>query len=101
MHDGKNSIDLNDSKEISKLLQLARNESHRFAINHHRKRRSKEMFSSTLDELNGLGPNLKMRLIRHFGGIDKVFEASLDDLKSVQGIGESKAKKIHYYLKNN
>ena len=101
LHDGKISLELNNSKEISKLLQLARNESHRFAINHHRKRRSKEMFSSTLDEINGLGPNLKMRLIRHFGGIDKVFEASLLDLKLVPGIGESKAKKIHYYLKSN
>ena len=101
MHDGKNTLELNNSKEISRLLQLARNESHRFAINHHRKRRSKEMFSSTLDEINGLGPNLKMRLIRHFGGIDKVFEASLLDLKLVPGIGERKAKKIHYYLKSN
>ena len=101
LHDGKNTLELNNSKEISRLLQLARNESHRFAINHHRKRRSKEMFSSTLDEINGLGPNLKMRLIRHFGGIDKVFEASLLDLKLVPGIGERKAKKIHYYLKSN
>ena len=48
LHDGKNSYELINSNEISKLLQLVRNESHRFAINHHRKRRSKELFSSSL-----------------------------------------------------
>ena len=100
LHYGKNSHDLNNSKEISKLLQLVRNESHRFAINHHRKRRSKEMFSSSLDEIEGLGPKLKLNLIRYFGGIDKILEASLDDLKSAPGIGEGKAKKIFFYLNN-
>ena len=59
------------------------------------------MFSSSLDGIDGLGPKLKTNLIRYFGGIDKVIEASLDDLKSAPGIGESKAKKIYSYLKNN
>ena len=57
------------------------------------------MFSSNLDEIDGLGPKLKISLIRHFGGIDKVIEASLDDLISVPGIGEIKAKKIYSFLK--
>ena len=48
-------VRLKNSKEISKLLQLVRNESHRFAINHHRKRRSKKLFSSSLDGIDGLG----------------------------------------------
>ena len=100
LHYGKNSHDLNNSKEILKLLQLVRNESHRFAINHHRKRRSKEMFSSSLDGIEGLGPKLKLNLIRYFGGLDKILEASLDDLKSAPGIGEGKAKKIFFYLNN-
>ena len=101
LHDGKNSCELNNFKEISKLLQLVRNESHRFAINHHRKRRSKDFFSSSLDGIDGLGPKLKLNLIRFFGGIDKVIEASFDDLKSAPGIGEEKAKKIYSYLNNN
>ncbi len=100
LHHEKKSYELKNIVEISKLIQLVRNESHRFAINHHRKRRSKELFSSSLDEIYGLGPKTKIDLIRHFGGIDKVKEASLDDLKSVLGIGESKAKKIFSYLKN-
>ena len=101
LHDGKNSHELNNSAEILKILQLVRNESHRFAINHHRKRRSKDLLSSSLDRIDGLGPKLKLNLIRYFGGIDKVCEATLDDLKCVPGIGENKAKKIHSYLKNN
>ena len=100
MHYEKNSYELKNIIEISKLIQLVRNESHRFAINHHRKRRSKELLSSSLDEIYGLGPKLKIELIRYFGGIDKVKEASLDDLKSAPGIGESKAKKIFSYLKS-
>ena len=101
LHHGHNSFELKNSKEISKILQLVRNESHRFAINHHRKRRSKEMFSSSLDGIDGLGPKLKLSLIRYFGSIDKVIEASQDDLKSVPGIGKSKADKIYSYLKGN
>ncbi len=99
LHDDKNSYELKNSNEISKLLQFIRNESHRFAINHHKKRRSKEFFTSSLDGIEGLGPQLKTNLIRYFGGIDRVSEASIDDLKSVPGIGESKAKKILIFLK--
>ncbi len=98
LHHGKNSYELKNLIEISKLLQLARNESHRFAINHHRKRRSKDLLSSSLDGISGLGPKLKLNLIRYFGGIDKVCDASLDDLKSAPGIGESKAKKIFSFF---
>ena len=101
LHYKKNIYELSKKDEISKLIQLVRNESHRFAINHHRKRRSKELFSSSLDNIDGVGSKLKTNLIRYFGGINKIKEASLDDLKSAPGIGESKAKKIHFYLNNN
>ncbi len=101
LHYGKNNFELKDKEEITKIIQLVRNESHRFAINHHRKRRSKELFSSNLDGINGLGSKLKTNLIRYFGGLDKITEASIDDLKSVPGIGESKAKKVHSYFKRN
>ena len=57
--------------------------------------------SSSLDEINGLGSKLKTNLIRYFGGIDKITEASLDELKSAPGIGERKAEKIYSYLKKN
>ena len=100
LHHGNKNYDLSNLVNISKLLQLIRNESHRFAINHHRKRRSKELLSSNLDNIAGLGPKLKKDLIRFFGGIDKLKQASIDDLKSAPGIGESKANKIFSYLNN-
>ena len=100
LHYRNQSYELKEKPEISKLLQLIRNESHRFAINHHRKRRSKEFFSSSLHEIEGLGPKLKINIVKSFGGIDKVREASLDDLKSVPGIGENKAKKIFSHFNN-
>ena len=99
LHYGNNSYRLDDIQEISKLMQLLRNESHRFALSHHRKRRSKALMKSSLDDIDGLGPKLKLSLIRYFGGIDKVIEASLDDLKSVPGIGNSKAERILSFLK--
>ena len=101
LHDGNNTYELRNSDEISKLLQLIRNESHRFAISHHRKRRSKELFSSSIDGIDGVGPKLKINLIRFFGGLDKISQASLEDLKSAPGIGERKAEKIYYHLKGN
>lgn len=101
MHYDEKRYGLSNRDELSKLIQLVRNESHRFAINHHRRRRSKELFSSNLDGIDGLGSKLKINLIRYFGGIDKIIEASLDDLKLAPGIGESKAKKIHSHLRRN
>ena len=101
LHDGKNSYELKNSDELSKLLQLIRNESHRFAISHHRRRRSKKLLSSSLDGIEGLGPKLKINLIRYFGGIDKVIDASIDELRLAPGIGENKAIKIYNHLKTN
>ena len=99
MHSEKSNYELNRKGEIS-AYSISLNESIGLLIIH-RKRRSKEMFSSSLDGIVGLGPKLKIDLIRHFGGVNKVSEATLDDLRSAPGIGESKAKKIFYHLKNN
>ena len=63
LHFEEQKYELSSRHEISKLIQLVRNESHRFAINHHRKRRSKELFSSNMDGIDGLGPKLKKILL--------------------------------------
>ena len=52
---------------------------------------------SSLDDIDGLGPKLKLSLIRYFGGISKVIEASLDDLKSVPGIEIVSIKKLYLF----
>ena len=100
LHTDKKNFELKNFSKTKKLLQLLRNESHRFAINHHRKRRSKNLLKSNLDDISGLGPKLKLNLIRYFGGADKVMEASKDDLKAVPGIGVNKANQILRFIKN-
>ncbi len=62
------------------LLQQVRDEAHRFAITYHRKLRSKSMVDSVLDGVPGIGPKRKRDLLRHFGSLKKIREASLDEL---------------------
>ena len=99
LHFDEKKQELKKSEKISKLLQLLRNESHRFALNHHRRRRSKNLLKSDLDNINGLGPTLKLNLIRFFGGVDKVMDASIEELETVPGIGKAKARHIYSHIR--
>ena len=65
------------------LLQQIRDEAHRFAITYHRQLRSKSMVDSVLDEISGIGPKRKKKLVRHFGSLKRIRAATLDDLASV------------------
>ena len=65
------------------LLQRIRDESHRFAVSYHRKLRGKRMTKSALDDIAGLGPVRKQRLIKELGGVRAVQSASLEDLEQV------------------
>lgn len=65
------------------LLQQVRDEAHRFAITYHRQLRSKSMLDSTLDDVPGIGAKRKRDLLRRFGSLKKIREASLDDLAEV------------------
>ena len=76
------------------LLQHLRDESHRFAITHHRKRRSSAMTRSALDEIPGLGPARQKALLSHFGSLAKIKKASVDELAAVPGIGPGLAANI-------
>jgi excinuclease ABC subunit C len=76
------------------LLQRVRDEAHRFAITHHRSRRSKSMVDSLLDEIPGLGEVRRRTLLKHFGSLKKLRAASVDELALVPGIGERTATAI-------
>jgi excinuclease ABC subunit C len=80
------------------LLQRLRDEAHRFAITFHRQRRSKAMTSSALDGIPGLGPGRQKALLRHFGSVKRLREASADDLASVRGIGPALAETVVAHL---
>jgi excinuclease ABC subunit C len=80
------------------LLQRVRDEAHRFAITYHRNLRGKAMTRSALDGIPGIGEHRRKQLVRHFGSVKKVREASLDELKLVPGMGEALAETVWRHL---
>ena len=91
-------LNVSNLEGCSRLIQLIRNESHRFAIKKHRQRRSNSYLKSEIDQIPSIGKKYANLLIRHFGGTKRLKEASYDDLLKVNGIGEQKAKLIKKYL---
>lgn len=81
------------------LLQRLRDEAHRFAITRHRKRRSRAMTSSALDQIAGLGPARQQDLLKHFGSLKRIRAATVVELQAVSGIGPSLAQTIHDQLR--
>jgi excinuclease ABC subunit C len=80
------------------LLQRVRDEAHRFAITFHRQRRSKAMTASVLDAIPGLGDTRRKALLRHFGSVKRIKEASMEQIREVPGIGAALAATIHATL---
>ncbi|STC70511.1 excinuclease ABC subunit UvrC [Corynebacterium pilosum] len=80
------------------LLQQVRDEAHRFAINYHRQKRSKRMRASALDGVPGLGPTRKSDLVKHFGSVKKIREASIDAIAEAPGIGPKLAATVYEHL---
>ena len=80
------------------FIQRLRDEAHRFAISSHRAKRKKNLSKSLLDQINGIGKQRKRALLNYFGSAKSLESASLDDLKSVEGIEDNIAKKIYNYF---
>ncbi|WP_327635024.1 excinuclease ABC subunit UvrC [Kribbella sp. NBC_00482] len=76
------------------LLQRLRDEAHRFAITHHRNRRSKSMVESVLDEVPGLGEVRRKTLLRHFGSLKKLRLATIDEVADLPGFGRRTAESV-------
>ena len=96
-HHGKEYI-LQKNDPLLFFIQRLRDEAHRFAISTHRAKRKKNLSKSLLDQIQGVGRQRKRALLNHFGSARAVESASLDDLKSVEGIEDSIAKKIYNYF---
>lgn len=77
------------------LLQRMRDEAHRFAITHHRGRRSKSMVASRLDSVPGLGEIRRKALLRYFGSVKKLRQATVDEIAAVPGFGPALATAVH------
>lgn len=79
------TIELDRRSELYLMLAFMQDEVHRFAISYHRQLRSKGMTRSLLDDLKGVGPTRKQALMKHFGSLKKIKEASLEELMAVLG----------------
>jgi len=82
------------------LIQHIRDESHRFAITGHKNRRDKKRRTSTLEGIAGVGAKRRRELLRHFGGLQEVKKASIDDMARVPGISKKIAEDIYTALNN-
>lgn len=80
------------------ILQRVRDEAHRFAITYHKKLRQKEMNKSPLDDIPGVGPKRKMNLLRHFGDLESIKNASIPQIQEVKGINANLAIQIHDFF---
>ena len=81
------------------LINHIRDESHRFAIKNHRKKRAKKRTTSSLELIKGVGINKRSALLNHFGGLQEVQNASVDELQKVVGINSKLAIKINQSFK--
>ena len=89
---------LSRTSEALYLLQRIRDEAHRFAIAYHRQKRSKRMITSALDDIPGLGQSRRSALLKHFGSLKRLRQASIDDISGVPGIGAHTAALVHSAL---
>lgn len=96
----EDSIIMPKSSSALKLLTHIRDESHRFAITFHRKRRSARTLVSQLDSINGVSERLKFALLKEFGSIEIIKNASPEELMQIKGIGEATAHNILQTLNN-
>ncbi len=91
------SVGMKADSQLFRLLTQMQDEVHRFAITFHRQKRSKRQTKSELDTIKGIGPAAKSLLIKNFGSVKRIREASLEDLQAVVGL--AKARILQDYFK--
>lgn len=98
--DNKRPLYLEEGSIEYRILTHIRNEAHRFALKHHRKKRSTIAHSSMLDSIKGIGPKLKIKLFDSFHDMDGLKKASLKDLEQVKGLSKQATQELYQQLKN-
>jgi excinuclease ABC subunit C len=92
-------IILEPTSQTTHLVARVRDEAHRFAIAYHRKLREKRAIHSELDDIPGVGEVRKKTLLRHFGSLDKIKQATVDDMSKVKGMPKKVAEEVAKFLK--
>jgi excinuclease ABC subunit C len=90
---------LDPTSAITHLVARVRDEAHRFAITYHRKLRDKRAVHSELDDIPGIGEMRKKELLRHFGSLEKIKSATVEELASVAGMTSKVAKEVANYFR--
>ena len=95
-----NNVEVKFPKGSEAMLMVTalQDEAHRFAIEYHRQLRSKNQVHSVLDEIPGVGENRRKQLLKYFGEIRKIREATISELAEVPGIPESVAKNVYEFF---
>lgn len=82
-----------------RLMTRLRDEAHRFAITHHRKKRAKVLQGSTLENIPGIGTKMRQKLLAEFGGLDGLKRATLEQLQKIKGLRKESAVALHAALR--
>ena len=91
----KNPVVLRQNSKPLLLLAAIRDEAHRFAIGYHRKLRGKEGLASVIEAVPGIGPKRRVALLKHFGSLQRLKEASVDEILAVPGMNRITAEAVH------
>jgi excinuclease ABC subunit C len=91
-------IVLEPTNETTHLVARVRDEAHRFAITYHRKLREKRAVHSELDDIPGIGDVRKKALLRHFGSVEKIKGATVEEMASIAGMTRKAAEEIVNYF---
>jgi excinuclease ABC subunit C len=96
--DKPESLNIPQASATLYLLQRIRDEAHRFALGYHQKLRQKEVIASALDSIQGIGPKRKKALLKKFGSVRGIKDASIDELAKVTGMTTKLAEQVKEYL---
>ncbi|WP_069648929.1 excinuclease ABC subunit UvrC [Caloranaerobacter ferrireducens] len=94
-------INIPKDSNCFKLITRIQDEAHRFAISYHRSLRNKKLFKSQLDSIKGIGEKRKKALLKSFGSIEKIKNASIEELKSVEGMNIKAAEAVYNYFRKS
>ncbi len=97
----KEGISLRSASPASLLLQRVRDEAHRFAIAYHTRLRNKAGLSSALAEIPGIGEERRRSLLKHLGGLEKIMQATPEELAEAPGMNSALAQQVWEHLHNN